>query len=120
MAVEGSSIFTTESEDDIPENGGVSINDSLPSSGMADPGKRKVENSGHEGKRRRGDEPETNGQSYDFQKAFLKMWDRSIQEGKDRFERSAEIFREAQNKQLEQTNAILAGFKDIYEDLASK
>ena len=50
----------------------------------------------------------------------MEMWEPSIQEGKDRFERSAEIFREAQNKQMEQTNAILAGFKDIYEDLASK
>ena len=37
-----------------------------------------------------------------------------------RFERSAEMFREAQSRQMEETNAILAGFKDIFKDLASK
>ena len=37
-----------------------------------------------------------------------------------RYERSAEMFREAQNRQMELTNAILAGFKDIFKDLASK
>ena len=34
-------------------------------------------------------------------------------------EQSAEMFREAQSRQMEQTNAILAGFKDIFKDLAS-
>ena len=102
MAVEGSSIFTTES---------------------AHPDKRKVEkpeNSVRKGKRRRRDEPGTSGQFSDFQKAFMEMWERSMNEDSDRFERSAEIFREAQTKQMEQTNAILAGFKDIFKDLASK
>ena len=33
-----------------------------------------------------------------------------------RFERSAEMFRDAQSKQMEQTNAIV----DIFKDLASK
>ena len=37
-----------------------------------------------------------------------------------RYERSAEMFREAQNRQMKQTNAIFAGFKDIFKDLASK
>lgn len=37
-----------------------------------------------------------------------------------RFERSAEMFREFQTRQMEQTNAILAGLKDIVKDLASK
>lgn len=100
------------------------IDDSPPSTEIADSGKRKVDNKpgkGHrKGKRRRRDEPETSGQSSDFQMAFMEMWERNIQEDKDRFERSAEMFREAQNKQMEQTNAILAGFKDIFKDLASK
>ena len=37
-----------------------------------------------------------------------------------RFERSAEMFRDAKSRQMEQTNAILAGLKDIFKDLASK
>ena len=37
-----------------------------------------------------------------------------------RFERSVEMFGEALSRQMEQTNAILAGFKDIFQDLAYK
>ena len=48
------------------------------------------------------------------------MWERSVEEENARFERSAQMFREAQNRQIEQTNGILAGFKDIFKDLASK
>ena len=48
------------------------------------------------------------------------MWERSVEEENARFERSAQIFRGAQNRRMEQTNAILAGFKDIFKDLASK
>ena len=36
------------------------------------------------------------------------------------FERSTEMLRESQRNQIEQTNAILVGFKDIFKDLASK
>ena len=32
-------------------------------------------------------------------------------------QRSAEMFHDTQNRQMEQTNAILAGFKDIFKDL---
>ena len=48
------------------------------------------------------------------------MSERSIEEDNDRYERSAEMFREAQNRQMEKTNAILTGFKDICKDLGSK
>ena len=48
------------------------------------------------------------------------MWERSVEEENAHFERSAKMFWEAQNRQMEQTNAILAGFKDIFKDLASK
>ena len=44
----------------------------------------------------------------------------AMEEDNARYERSAEMFREAQNKQMEQTNAILAGFRDIFKDLAAK
>lgn len=39
-----------------------------------------------------------------------------MEEDNTRYERSTEMFSEAQNKQMEQTNAILAGFKDIFKD----
>ncbi|XP_068742063.1 uncharacterized protein [Montipora capricornis] len=118
MAVEGSSIFTTESEEAASESGSVSA-----PTESAHPDKRKVdkpENSVRKGKRRRQDEPGTSGQSSNFQRAFMEMWERSMNEDRQRFERSAEIFCEAQTKQMEQTNAILSGFKDIFKDLASK
>ena len=41
-----------------------------------------------------------------------------MQQENERFERSVEMFCEAQNKQMEQTNAILTGFKAIFKDLA--
>ena len=56
----------------------------------------------------------------ELQSRFFEMWEQSLEEDNTRYERSAEMFREAQNRQMEQTNAILAGFKDIFKDLASK
>ena len=50
----------------------------------------------------------------------MEMWKRSIEQDNKRFERSAEMFRDAQNKQMDQKNAILTGFKDIFKDLLSK
>ena len=38
---------------------------------------------------------------------------KSIEQDYARFERSAEMFRDAQNRQMEQTNTKIAGFKDI-------
>lgn len=42
-----------------------------------------------------------------------------MEEHNTRYEKSAEMFHKAQNKQMEQTKAILAGFKDIFIHLAS-
>ena len=42
-----------------------------------------------------------------------------MEEDNARYERSAEMFREQTNN-MEQTNNILAGFKDIFKDLAQK
>ena len=84
--------------------------------------KRKAENkqekSGRKGKRRRRDVPESTTQ--DWQSSFIEIWEQSMEQDNARFERSAEMFREAQSRQMEQTNTILAGFKDIFKGLASK
>ena len=50
----------------------------------------------------------------------MEMWEKSMEQDNARFERSAEMFHDAQKRQMEQTNAILAGFKDIFKDLVSK
>ena len=56
----------------------------------------------------------------DWQSSFIEMFEKSMEQDNARFERSAEMFRDAQSRQMEQTNAILAGLKDIFKDLASK
>ena len=43
-----------------------------------------------------------------------------MEQDNTRFERSAEMFRDAQSRKMEQTSTILAGLKDIFKDLASK
>ena len=67
---------------------------------------------------RRRDAPESG--AAEWQSTFIEMWERSMAQDNARFERSAQMFRDAQSRQTEQTNAILAGFKDIFKDLASK
>ena len=47
-----------------------------------------------------------------MQSSFIEM----CEEDNARFERSAEMFRDAQSRQMEQTNAVV----DIFKDLASK
>ena len=49
-----------------------------------------------------------------------RVWEKSMEQDNARFERSAEMFRDTQSRQMEQTRAILAGFKDILKDLVSK
>ena len=76
---------------------------------------------GNKCKRRRSDTRARDANSPDqWQARLLDMCERSVGEENTRFERSAQMFREAQNRQMEQTNAILAGFKYIFKDLASK
>ena len=50
----------------------------------------------------------------------MEMWEKSMEQDNARFEHSAEMFHDTQNRQMEQTNTILAGFKDIFKDLVSK
>ena len=130
MAIEGSSTFTSEpSVNDALQNESVNValDESEPpdevtevqkSSVKRKAEKNKQEKSEHKGKRRRRDVPESSTQ--DWQSSFTEMWEKSMEQDNARFERSAEMFRDAQSMQMEQTNAILAGFTDIFKDLASK
>ena len=128
MAVEGSSIFTSTEQkggsvesEDVPEESSPPASNPSANSGKKKADDKPAEKSCRKGKRRRRDEPEPSGSSAgEFQTAFMEMWKRSIEQDNERFERSAEMFREAQNKQMDQTNAILTGFKDIFKDLLSK
>ena len=51
-----------------------------------------------------------------MQSSFIEMCEKSMEQDNARFEWSAEMFRDAQSRQMEQTNAIV----DIFKDLASK
>ena len=133
MAIEGSSTFTSEPStsavNDASQNESVNVsldetetpNDvtEVQKSGEKRKAEKdKQEKSGRKGKRRRRDQvPES---TQDWQSSFMEMWEKSMEQDNARFERSAEMFRDAQSRQMEQTNAILAGFKDIFKDLVSK
>ena len=129
MAIKGSSTFSAEDDDNasVVENENLSFDDAEETSEeinnvQRSSEKRKAEmqdKSGHKGKRRRRDVP-TENKTTDWQTTFVEMWERSMEQDNARFECSTEMFRESQSRQMEQTNAILAGFKDIFNDLASK
>ena len=59
-------------------------------------------------------------QQTEWHTSFLQLMERSLEQDSIRFERSTEMLRESQRNQMEQTNAILVGFKDIFKDLVSK
>ena len=42
------------------------------------------------------------------QSSFMEMWEQGMEQDNAKFERSVEMFRDAQSRQMEQTNAILA------------
>ena len=122
MAVEGSSIFTSieqkggsaESKD-VPEESSPPASNPSTHSSKKKADDKLAEKSCRKGKRRCLDEPEPSGSSAgEFQTAVMEMWKRSIEQDNERFECSAEMFCEAQNKQMDQTNALLTGFKDIF------
>ena len=124
MAIEGSSTFASEdgsntsasptsqeSGNDTEEN----LDDDLQAAtGMKRKATDKSAKSARKGKKRR-DEQQT-----EWQTSFLQLMERSLEQDSIRFERSTEMLRESQRNQMEQTNAILGGFKDIFKDLISK
>ena len=87
-----------------------------PNEGVKRKATDKPAKSGSKGKKRRDEQTATS----EWQTSFLQLMERSIEQDNIRFERSTEMLRESQKNQLEQTNAILAGFKDIFKDLVSK
>ena len=121
MAIEGSTTFAngesgaSNAAADVTE---ISMNSSIEETPSMATDIRD-EKSRSKVKRKR-QEVKDGGVAPEWQSKFFEMWERSMEEDNARYERSAEMFCEAQNKQMEQTNAILAGFKDIFKDLASR
>ena len=124
MAIEGSSTFASEDSSNssasptLQESGNdteENLDDEQPTAtGMKRKATDKSAKSARKGKKGR-DLPQT-----EWQTSFLQLMERSLEQDSIRFERSTEMLRESQRNQMEQTNAILAGFKDIFKDLASK
>ena len=129
MAIKGSTTFSNDealddtSQADLTESQNTPVDESPCSATDVQntSGKRKTDGKcGSKSKRSRRDVKEPSG-APEWQSRFIEMWERSMEEDNARFERSDQmLFREAQNKQMEQTNAILSGFKDIFKDLALK
>ena len=124
MAIEGSSTFASEDSSNtspspqLQESGNgteENLDDELQAAaGMKRKATDKSAKSARKGKKRR-DEQQT-----EWHTSFLQLMERSLEQDSIRFERSTEMLRESQRNQMEQTNAILAGFKDIFKDLVSK
>lgn len=66
-------------------------------------------------KRKRGRSNEANGT--DDLSALKEMWEKSLQQENERFEKSMKMFQENQKMQMEQTACLLSGFKDLMKDL---
>ena len=64
------------------------------------------------GKRRKVQEDESDG--------FKEMWERSQQQESEGFEKCIEMIERTQKLQMEQINAIVSGFKDLFKDLLQK
>ena len=82
-----------------------------------DPGYKEVR--GKESrKRKRGKSDEANGT--DDSSSFKEMWEKSVQQENKRFEKSMKMFQENQKMQLEQTESLLTGLKDLLKDLVKE
>ena len=53
----------------------------------------------------------------DWQERFENMWERSLEQEREGRESTQQIIRESLRSEMEQTNAIMAGFKDIFQNL---
>ena len=100
MAVEGSSIFTSTEQkggsvesEDVPEESSPPASNPAANSGKKKADDKPAEKSCRKGKRWRRDVPEPSGSSAgEFQTAVMEMWKCSIEQDKERFKRSAEMF----------------------------
>jgi len=66
-------------------------------------------------KKKRGKSDEAVGT--DDWSAFEEMWEKSLQQEKERFEKSMKMLQENQKMQMEQTTSLLSGFKDLMKGL---
>lgn len=66
-------------------------------------------------KRKQGESDEANGT--DDLSALKEMWEKSLQQENERFEKSMKMFQENQKMQMEQTASLLSGFKDLMKYL---
>ena len=121
MAIKGSSTFASEDSSNTSPSRQLQESDNgteenLDNELQAAMGmKRKAtDESARKGKKRR-DEQQT-----EWHTSFLQLMERSLEQDSIGFERSTKMLQESQRNQMEQTNAILAGFKDIFKDLVSK
>ena len=53
----------------------------------------------------------------DWQERFENMWERSLEQEREGRESTQQIIRESLRSEMEQTNAIMAGLKDIFQNL---
>lgn len=65
--------------------------------------------------RKRGKSDEANGT--DDLSALQEMWERSLQQENERFEKSMKMFQENQKMQMAQTASLLSGFEDLMKHL---
>ena len=68
--------------------------------------------SSRKGKRSRREASES-----DWQERFENMWERSLEQERESRESTQQIIKESLRSQMEQTNAIMAGFKYIFQNL---
>ena len=69
-------------------------------------------------KRKRGKSDEANGT--DDLSSFKEMWEKSLQQENERFEKTMKMFQENQKMQMAQTASLLTGFKDLMKDLVKE
>ena len=69
-------------------------------------------------KRKQGKSDDANGTN-DLS-SFKEMWEKSLQQENERFEKSMKMFQENQKMQMEQTASLLTGFKDLMKDLVKE
>lgn len=128
MAIEGSSMFSSEeSSPSLSSQGNVDDTENTEGDeetatpneggqGVKRKATDKLAKSSRKGKKKRDEQTET----AEWQTSFRQLMERSMELENLRFKRSTAMFQESQRMQMDQTNAILAGFKDIFKDLASK
>ena len=69
-------------------------------------------------KRKQGKSDEANGT--DDLSSFKEMWEKSLQQENERFEKSMKMFQENQKVQMVQTASLSTGFKDLMKNVVKE